>query len=106
MKYVPSGDWREKIAADVRDLFGRLVGEVLEDAQAMVPVDTGHLRESLSSEIRGETARIGSDLNYALYVEEGHRVAYRDPHTGETVFTGDIVPPQPYLRPALFRRRV
>lgn len=104
MKYVPNGDWREKIAADVRDLFGKLVGEVLEDAQALVPVDTGHLRESLSSEINGDTARIGSDLNYALYVEEGHRVAYAGPD-GETIFTGDIVPPQPYLRPALFRRR-
>lgn len=105
MKYVPNSDWREQIAADVRGMFSKLVGEVLEDAQAMVPVDTGHLRESLSSEIRGDTARIGSDLNYALYVEEGHRVAYKDPKTGETVFTGDIVPPQPYLRPALYRRR-
>lgn len=105
MKYVPTADWREQIAADVRDLFSKLVGEVLEDAQAMVPVDTGDLLASLSSEIRGDTARIGSELNYALYVEEGHRVAYKDPKTGETVFTGDIVPPQPFLRPAIYRRR-
>ncbi|MFB9924872.1 HK97 gp10 family phage protein [Amycolatopsis halotolerans] len=103
-EYREEPGWQEKIAADVRDLFGKLVGEVLDDAKRLVPVDTGHLRESLSSEINGDTARIGSDLNYALYVEEGHRVGYRGPD-GETVFTGEVVPPQPYLRPALYRRR-
>ncbi|RSM60581.1 hypothetical protein DMH03_17690 [Amycolatopsis sp. WAC 01376] len=103
-EYRETPDWREQITADVRELFGRLVGEVLDDAKRLVPVDTGHLRESLSAEINGDTARIGSELNYALYVEEGHRVAYAGPD-GETVFTGDVVPPQPYLRPALYRRR-
>jgi phage gpG-like protein len=103
-EYREEPDWREKVAADVRELFGQLVGDVLDDAKRLVPVDTGHLRESLDSEINGDTARIGSELNYALYVEEGHRVAYRG-SDGETVFTGDVVPPQPYLRPALYRKR-
>ncbi|WP_336158190.1 HK97 gp10 family phage protein [Amycolatopsis sp. VC5-11] len=103
-EYREEPGWKEKIADDVRELFGKLTGEVLEDAKRLVPVDTGHLRESLSSEINGDTARIGSDLNYALYVEEGHRVGYAGPD-GETVFTGEVVPPQPYLRPALYRRR-
>lgn len=103
-EYREEPGWKEKIADDVRELFSKLTGEVLEDAKRLVPVDTGHLRESLSSEIRGDTARIGSDLNYALYVEEGHRVGYAGPDGG-TVFTGDVVPPQPYLRPALYRRR-
>jgi hypothetical protein len=103
-EYREEPGWREKIAADVRELFGQLVGDVLDDAKRLVPVDTGHLRESLDSEINGDTARIGTELNYALYVEEGHRVAYRDAN-GETVFTGDVVPPQPYLRPALYRKR-
>lgn len=103
-EYKEEPDWREKIAADVREMFGQLVGEVLEDAKRLAPVDTGHLRESLSSEIRGETARIGSDLNYALYVEEGHRIAYRGAD-GEVHYTGEVVPPFPYLRPALYRKR-
>lgn len=102
--YKETPDWREQIAADVRELFGRLVGEIRDDAEAGAPVDTGNLRASVDSEINGDTARIGSDLNYALYVEEGHRVAYRGPD-GETVFTGDVVPPQPFLRPALYRKR-
>lgn len=96
--------WQEKIAEDVREWFSKLVGEVRDDAKALAPVDTGHLRDSIDSEIRGETARIGSELNYALYVEEGHRVAYRGAD-GEVHFTGDVVPPQPFLRPALYRKR-
>lgn len=105
MEYVESRDWREKIAADNRALLARIVGEVLVDAKAGAPVDEGTLRDSLESEIRGETGRIGTDENYGIYVEEGHRVAYKDAATGETVFTGEVVPPQPYLRPALYRKR-
>lgn len=104
MEYEEAPDWREQIAADVREMFSKLVGEVRDDAKALAPVDTGHLRDSIDSEILGETARIGTDLNYALYVEEGHRVAYRG-SDGEVHYTGEIVPPQPYLRPALYRKR-
>lgn len=103
--YVEDPGWRERIAADNRALLARIVGDVLVDAKAAVPVDTGELRDSLESEIRGETGRIGTNMNYGLYVEEGHRIAYKDPATGETVFTGEVVPPQPYLRPALYRNR-
>lgn len=102
--YVEEPGWREQIAADVRDMFGKLVGDILEDAKRLAPVDTGRLRESLDSEINGDTARIGTELNYALYVEEGHRVAYRGAD-GQVHYTGAVVPPQPYLRPALYRKR-
>lgn len=104
MRVVETPDWRERVAADVRALLEQVTGEVLVDAKALAPVDTGKLRDSLSSEVEGMTGRVGTDLNYALYVEEGHRVAYRGAD-GETHFTGDVVPPQPFLRPALFRRR-
>lgn len=104
MDYVPNPHWREDIAADVRAWFAELVGGVRTDAKAGCPVDTGNLRDSIDSEILGDTGRIGTELNYGLYVEEGHRVAYAGPD-GETVYTGDVVPPQPFLRPALYRRR-
>lgn len=103
-EFVEDPDWRERIAQDMRDLIDRLSGEILADAQAACPVDTGHLRESLKRGIEGTTARIGTDLNYGLYLEEGHRVAYRGADGG-THFTGDVVPPQPFLRPALYRQR-
>jgi hypothetical protein len=104
VEYVESRDWRERIAEDNRALLARIVGEVLADAQAGAPVDTGRLRDSLESEIRGETGRVGSNLNYVVYVEDGHRIGYRGPD-GETVFTGEVVPPFPFLRPALYRNR-
>lgn len=99
--FAEDPEWRERIAADVRDLLDRLSGHVLDNAQRAVPVDTGHLHESLRRGIEGTTARIGSDLNYSLYVEEGHRIAYRN-QEGVVVYTGGVVPPQPYLRPALY----
>jgi len=104
-EYREEPGWQEKIAADNRELLARLTGEVLVDAKAGCPVDEGNLRDSLESEIRGDTGRVGTNLNYGIYVEEGHRVAYKDSATGETVFTGEVVPPQPFLRPALYRNR-
>lgn len=103
-EYREEPGWKERINADVQAMFGKLVGEIRDDAEAGAPVDTGNLRASVDSEINGDTARIGSNLNYALYVEEGHRVAYRGAD-GEVHFTGEVVPPQPYLRPALYRKR-
>ncbi|AXB47309.1 HK97 gp10 family phage protein [Amycolatopsis albispora] len=103
-QYVPNPHWREGIAADVREWFGDLVGEVRDDAVRGVPVDTGTLRDSVYATVDGDVGRIGTELNYGLYVEEGHRVAYVGPD-GETVYTGDVVPPQPWLRPALYRNR-
>lgn len=113
--FTEDPEWRARIAQDVQSLLGRLSGHVLDNAQRGVPVDTGELHDSLRQSTEGNTARIGSDLNYALYVEEGHRVAYREWITidnaegvevsgpyGPKVFTGDVVPPQPYLRPALY----
>jgi HK97 gp10 family phage protein len=65
--------------------------EVLADATRLVPVDTGALRESLDREVDGAAlvARIGSNLNYAGYVEYGT----------------EKMDAEPYLRPALYRKR-
>ncbi|WP_329064885.1 HK97 gp10 family phage protein [Amycolatopsis sp. NBC_01480] len=103
-EYREEPGWKERINADVQTMFSKLVGEIHDDAKRLAPVDTGHLRESIDSEINGETARIGSNLNYALFVEEGHRVAYRGAD-GEVHYTGEVVPPQPFLRPSLYRIR-
>jgi HK97 gp10 family phage protein len=58
-------------------------------AKAIVPVDTGALRNSIEMVIEGITtianAEIGSRLRYAGFVEYGT----------------SITPAQPYLRPAL-----
>lgn len=112
-QFVEDPGWREKIRDDLAALMSRLGDGILEDAEAGCPVSRdgsngnppGHLRESLRKAQQDTTVRIGTDLNYGLYVEEGHRVAYRDHATGQVVFTGKVVPPEPFLRPALYRER-
>lgn len=105
MEYREEPGWHNKVTTLSGDLLTRLVGEVEEDARRGAPVDTGALEASIRSSVSGDVGRIGSDLDYSVYVEDGHRVAYRDSRTGEIVYTGEVVPPQPYLRPALFRKR-
>lgn len=55
------------------------------DAKAMCPVDTGELRKSITSEVSGTTGVVGTNKEYAMYVEFG---TYK-------------MAAQPYLVPAL-----
>lgn len=55
------------------------------DAKTNCPVKTGNLRASLTSAVKGKEAAIGTNTNYAPYVELGT----------------NKMKPQPYLYPAL-----
>lgn len=91
--------WEQRIDGDVTELLERL-GTVIEaDAKAGCPVDTGELRESIEHEVSDDTLRVGSNVSYAGYVEEGHRIVAWGHDTGR------YAPPQAYLRPALYRQR-
>lgn len=62
------------------------VGMAAESRAKMAcPVDTGRLRNSITNAVKGDTVYIGTNVEYAVYVEMG------------TVHT----PAQPYLRPAV-----
>lgn len=65
--------------------------DIRGDAQQFAPVDTGHLRGSIGTDIRdirgGVQAEIGPTAHYGRYVEEG---TYK-------------MAPQPYMGPALDR---
>jgi HK97 gp10 family phage protein len=54
-------------------------------AKALVPVDTGNLRNSITHEVKKQEARVGTNVEYAPFVELG------------TV----KMAAQPYLNPAL-----
>ena len=62
---------------------------ILREAQRLCPGKTGKLRKSLNIISQGFKREIGSELDYAFWVEMGTE------HTA----------PQPYLRPALNRER-
>jgi hypothetical protein len=110
--YEPDPNAAAHLAELQRTLLDRASTDVLADVLAGCPVspdgsnghEPGYLREHQRRAIEEGTARIGSDVDYSVYVEDGHRVAYRDAH-GEIVYTGKVVPPQPFLRDALNRQR-
>ncbi len=72
-------------------------------AKQLVPVDTGLLRASITSSLghdeHGLFAGIGSDVDYAIYVEYGTGRQSTWPGDKNTSING--MAPQPYLRPAL-----
>lgn len=81
--------WEQRLDGDVSDLLEQLGVDIEASATAACPVDTGHLRDSLEHEVDGDTLRVGTNVDYAAYVEEGTR----------------HMAPQPYLRPALYQVR-
>ena len=85
---------------------------VEREARLRCPVDTGALRSSITSEVNGNTATIGTNLEYAPYVEFGTGLfavngdgrqdvpwVYRDELGNYHATSG--MHPQPYLLPAL-----
>lgn len=90
------------------DAFGesRLGPDIAKDAKRYCPVETGALRDSIESHLEEHdvivSATGGADGRvYAVYLELGHRVYH--PSTG---ITGpEVVPPEPFLRPALYQSR-
>ena len=94
---------------------------VENDAKRNCPVDTGQLRSSIRHEIEGVNKEaivgvVGSNVEYAPYVEYGTGIyardnngrktpwAYTDLKTGKTVWTHGSHP-HPYLEPALLANK-
>jgi hypothetical protein len=92
-------------AATADWLDTRLGPDIADDARRYCPERTGALRSSIEHHVEGDdliVSATGSDeRTYAAYVELGHRVYH--PSTGVT--GPEVVPPQPFLRPALYRQR-
>ena len=75
--------------------FDGLTDRVVSLAKRLAPVETGELRESIHAGKSGKEWSVTAEADYALYVEQGHRVVGRD---GQQE---GYVPPQPFLRPAM-----
>ena len=72
---------------------------VLSEARRRCPVDTGNLRSSLNQEVEKENGeivgRVGTNVEYAAYVE------YGDESGKKPRFVGTM----PFLRPALLENK-
>ena len=62
----------------------------------------GTLRQSITSDVRGNSVFVGSDLEYAPYVETGHKQKPGRfvPRLGKRL-KAKYVAPRPYLRPGI-----
>jgi hypothetical protein len=93
-------DWREQLAARVDTFFDTRLGpDIVEDAQRNAPVLTGRLRESIDHSVEDHELRVTAHTEYAAAVENGHRVVVDGQDTGR------FVEPDPFLRPALYKKR-
>lgn len=96
--------WEAKLVEPTMDLLARLGVDIADDARAACPVDTGALKASIYTRMRGDghAVQVGADAKarsgfgqgeldytYALYVEMGTRHMHGEP----------------FLRPALWRKR-
>lgn len=81
---------------EMRVAMVRATAQVQHDAMATVPVLTGHLRRSITSDPQPYAGRVGANVVYARVVEEGFPPA-RAGLKGRKA--------KPYLRPALEQNR-
>jgi hypothetical protein len=102
-----SDDWEAQVMAAWDEFAGSRLGpDIARDAKRYCPEDTGSLKDSIENHLEqhdlivSATGGAGGRV-YAAYVELGHRVAH--PSTG--IVGPEVVPPEPFLRPALFQTR-
>ena len=68
--------------------------ECEKDAKLLCPVDTGRLRNSITNTHDSDYAYIGTNVEYAVYVHEGHGLP-----------SGKSVPPRRFLKNALINNK-
>jgi HK97 gp10 family phage protein len=89
-RFIDHSDEIKKALTEAERRALEKVGMFVEsEAQENAPVDTGRLRNSITHEIEGRYAVIGSNVEYAPHVELGTSRAKA----------------QPYLRPAIEENR-
>lgn len=95
----------EQAKARALEIIG---GKIESYAKALVPVDTGALRNSITHAVDGDTVIAGSAILYAPYVELGTGKEYSPPPEwiennaprGAGIISRSVKP-RPYLRPAV-----
>ncbi|NDO19935.1 HK97 gp10 family phage protein [Lachnospiraceae bacterium MD329] len=106
------GDVAENLSAGLYNALQESGEVVRKEAVLNCPVQTGRLRGSITVNVEGNTAEIGTNLEYAPFVEYGtgskgdKSVAHTTRekwtyYSGGQFFTTSGQAPQPFLTPAL-----
>lgn len=96
----------EQIKAALEDIGGMME----RYAKLLAPVDTGRLRNSIGHEVEGNTVAVGTDVEYAPYLEfgtgqfaegGGRATPWRYQDDKGEWHTTSGSRPQPFLRPSI-----
>jgi hypothetical protein len=98
---IEAGVYGEIDAAVGVFLDDRLGPLIVEDAKRYAPKRTGNMAGLIFHAVDGDTLYIISPAPYSAWVELGHRVFHPSTH----VVGPEIVPEEPFLRPALYKYR-
>lgn|GEM_PF-4667907 len=79
--------WEQHLEAPIDKMLTKITDEDADRARSAVPVDTGHLKNTIFSEVSNGVGRVGASADYATEVELG---------TSKQAA-------QPFLRPAVIR---
>lgn len=98
-----ASDLDEYLAGITDEYFDTRLGpKIRDDAKRYCPKRTGDLADSIEKHLDGHTLIVSAtgseERSYAAWVELGHRIYH--PSTGTA--GPDVVPPEPFLRPALY----
>ena len=100
--------WQPRVDAAVEQFLEERLGpDIASDAKRYCPERTGALKDSIEHHIGAAGTLIVSATGgaggrtYAAYVELGHRVF----HPSTRIVGPEVVPPEPFLRPALYQQR-
>lgn len=95
-------NWREQVFAQVDEFFdARLGPDIVADMVLHAPKDTGYMSEHIDHRVNTASHELTVTVHtdYAAAVEMGHVVV------SHGRLTDIYVPPQPFMRPALMRKR-
>ena len=96
--------WQKNLVPGIKHRLENLGHELVQESQAIVPVASGRLQESIEfflEDREQSTGRFtfpslwfGATAPYAAYVEYGHMTV-----------AGTFVEPRPFIRPVIFKNR-
>lgn len=106
--------WKDDIIEDIKRVVVETAATIETQAKALAPVDSGYLRQSITTEIMdgGLKAKVTVDSEYAIFIEYGTGIyavngdgrkdgwVYYSDALGEYVFTRGMKA-QPFWMPAL-----
>jgi HK97 gp10 family phage protein len=79
MNIIKTAGFDELIHVATLELAKHLAEDVAAEARSNAPVRTGHLRDSISVEVDGDTVIVQASADYAGYVELGTRHQRAEP---------------------------